>query len=354
MSGITAPSTRRGMTTRTLTLTPAVVLATLAAPAAAGADVVFGSPLTDPPNAIPFQHGWDQNVFNVAGPAMLIAPQPGLIKQVRVRGGSADGAPLQVKFRVVRPLAGGRFQAISTPVIATLPPNDGQVHSFDIPDPRAFRVQAGDMVAIYQSGGGGAGRRWQIASSQPGWTMQKVAVNNGFKDGALSPDPAVDQVGNSTLAYQGTEVLLQAVESEDRCPGTDLPQLPCRSKLYLGGRVRREGRALRYTWTIRNGGPHPAGGVDLRVTIPTGTPVRSVAGGCQATPGPPDVVVCGLGRLPPPQAGRAVRRISIVAVPRKRTRHFRAVGQIEAPGVVDPKGAAHHLKVVSVSTRVRR
>jgi hypothetical protein len=40
-----------------------------------------------------------------------------------------------------------------------------------------------------------------------------------------------------------------------------------------------------------------------------------------------------------------------VAVPHKVTRHFRAVGQIDAPNVDDPQGGSHHLKTVSTSTR---
>ncbi|HEX3318747.1 MAG TPA: hypothetical protein VHR88_12045, partial [Solirubrobacteraceae bacterium] len=252
-------------------------------PAAARADrVTFGSPLGDAANAVPYQNGWDQTVFNTAGTAGIAAPAPGLVTGVRLRGLAADGRPLGIAFRVVRPVNGGRWQAISTPMTATLPPADG-VHTYKVPNPRAFRVAAGDYVAVFQQGYGGAGRRWQIFSSQSGWTAQKVATDKnvpgsqtGFNDGELSPLHPVDQMGNSTVGYPGTEVLLQAVESPDRCPGTDLPQLPCRSKLYIGGHATRSGGALTYTWTVRNGGPHIAHGVSVTVDLPAGTGVAAV------------------------------------------------------------------------------
>jgi hypothetical protein len=333
--------------------TPLVLLGALLAlalPTTASADVVFGSPLTDPANLIPFQHGWDQNVFNTSGPVGVTAPQPGLIKQVNVKGGSGDGQPLTVQFRVIR-ANGSRWKAISTPMVASLPPNDGQVHSYPVPDPRAFRVETGDFVAIFQQGEGSAQRTWQIFSQQPGWTTQKVAVNDGFKDSDLSPDPPVDQEGNSTVTYQDTELLLQAVESDDQCPGTDLPQLPCQSKLYLGGKVKKGARSFRYTWTLRNGGPHPASGVNLRVNLPLGTRVPGLPEGCELTVGPPLAVICDVGDIPPPQEGNAVRQVSFTAVPKKVTSFFRAVGQIEAPNIVDPNGDSKHLKTVSASTR---
>ena len=58
-----------------------------------------------------------------------------------------------------------------------------------------------------------------------------------------------------------------------------------------------------------------------------------------------------MGNLPAPQDGKAVVRVGFVAVPHKATRHFRAVGQIDAPGVDDPQGGSHHLKTISTSTR---
>jgi hypothetical protein len=328
----------------------AAITGALAFPASSAADVVFGSPLDDAPNVVPYQNGWDQNVFNTAGPVGVTAPQPGLIKQIKVKGGAGEGQPLEVKFRVIRPTGGG-WRAISTPVTATLPPNDGQVHVYDVPDPRAFRVETGDMIAIFQQGYGGAGRTWQIFSRQGGWITQKVAVNDGFKDSDLSPQPPVDQEGNSTVAYPDTELLLQAVESDDQCPGTDLPQLPCQSKLYIGGKVKKGPRSFRYTWTLRNGGPHPASGVNLRVDIPAGTKVPGLPDGCQLTVGPPLGVVCSVGDIPPPQEGDAVRQVTFSVVPAKRTRHFRAVGQIDAPNVVDPNGDGKHTKTVSASSR---
>jgi hypothetical protein len=325
-------------------------LLALALPNSASADIVFGSPLNDPANAIPYQNGWDQNVFNTSGPVGVSAPQAGLIKQINVRGGAGDGQPLEVKFRVIRPTGGG-WKAISTPMIATLPPNDDQVHSFPVPDPRAFRVEAGDLVGIFQQGYGGAGRTWQIFSRQPGWTTQKVAVNDGYKDSDLSPQPAVDAEGNSTVTYPGVELLLQAVESEDQCPGTDLPQMPCQSKLYLGGKVKKGARSFRYTWTIRNGGPHPASGVNLRVNLPGGTQVPGIPTGCEMTVGPPLAIICSVGDIPPPQEGNAVRQVTFTAVPKKVTSFFRATGAIDAPNVVDPNGDGAHAKTVSASTR---
>src|SRR4051794_13074947 len=282
----------------------AAIAGSLAFPTSAAADVVFGSPLNDPPNVVPYQNGWDQNVFNISGPVGVTAPQPGLIKQIKVRGGAGDGQPLEVKFRVIRPIGGG-WRAVSTPVTTTLPPDDGQVHGYHVPDPRAFRVETGDMIAIFQQGYGGSGRTWEIFSHQGGWATQKVAVNDGFKDSDLAPQPAVDQEGNSTVTYQDTELLLQAVESDDQCPGTDLPQLPCQSKLYIGGKVKKGGRSFRYTWTLRNGGPHPASGVNLRVNIPVGTQVPGLPSGCEVTVGPPLGVVCTVGDIPPPQEGNA-------------------------------------------------
>lgn len=322
----------------------------LMAPAAASADVVFGSPLTDAANNVPYQNGWDQNVFNTAGPLGITAPQPGLIRQVKVKGGAADGQPLEVKFRVIRPEGGG-YRAISTPVTATLPPNDGQVHAYDVPDPRAFRVEPGDYVGIFQQGYGGAGRSWQIFSKTSGWKTQKVAVNDGFKDQDLSPDPPADAEGNSTVPYPDTELLLQAVMSEDQCPGTDLPQLPCQSKLYIGGKVKKGRRSFRYTWTIRNGGPHPAAGVKLRVNLPTGTQVPGLPAGCESTVGPPFAIICQVGDIDPPQLGNAVRQVTFSVVPKKVTSFFRASGEIDAPNVVDPSGDAKHFKTVSASTR---
>ena len=187
-------------------------------------------------------------MFNTSGPAGFAAPVGGLVHQVKLRGYAADGKPLDVKFRIVRPVAPGQWKAISTPLEATLPPTDG-VHVYDVPDPRAFRVQAGDYVAVFQEGFGGAGRRWQIFASNNDWTTQKVAtdknlpgIETGFNDGELSPQHPVDQEGNSTVSYAHVELLLQAVETPDLCPGTDLPQQPCQSKLYLGARVHKTGR----------------------------------------------------------------------------------------------------------------
>jgi uncharacterized repeat protein (TIGR01451 family) len=339
-------------------IVPGGVLVALGfAPVAAAADVTFGSPLHDAASVIPYRNGWDQTVFNTAGPAAIGAPAPGLIKQVRLRGMAADGKPLRISFRVVRPVGAGRWKAISTPMTATLPAADG-VHAYKVPDPRAFRVAAGDYVAVSQQGFGGAGRRWRIFAANDQWTLQKVAtdknvpgIETGFNDGELSPSHPVDAIGNSTLPYPHTELLLQAVESPDRCPGTDLPQLPCRSKLYIGGHAVKNSGVLQYTWTVRNGGPHLARGISVTVDLPAGTTVEGVPPGCGAAPGPPVQVTCTVGDLPAPQNGNAVARISFVAVPHRRSRHFRAVAEINAPGVVDPHGASHHVKVVSTSTR---
>jgi hypothetical protein len=342
---------------RSSTVLAAVVAVLACARVAAADDITFGSPLTDPANTVPFQHGWDQTVFNTAGPVGIAAPQPGLVRQVKLRGFAADGRSLEIKFRVVRPISPGRWRAISTPLTATLPTSDG-VHVYDVPDPRAFRVAAGDYVAVFQQGFGGAGRRWQVFSGNNDWTMQKVAtdgnvrgIETGFNDQELSPQHPVDQKGNSTVSYPHVELLLQAVESADRCPGTDLPQQPCQSKLYLGARLRKTRRAIHYTWTLRNGGPHVADGLRLVVDLPGGTGVPGLPPGCALNPGPPEQVTCSVGRLPAPQAGRAVQRVGFVAVPHTRTRHFRAVGQIDAPGVDDPHGASHHSKTISTSTR---
>jgi hypothetical protein len=327
---------------------------------AAADDVVFGSPLSDPANAMPYRNGWDQTVFNTAGPVGIAASMPGLVKQVRLRGFAADGQPLGIKFRVIRPVGPNRWRAISTPMVASLPPADG-IHVYNVPHPRAFRVQAGDYVAAFQQGFGGAGRLWQIFSANSAWTMQKVATDkgvrgaeSGFNDRELSPARPVDLVGNSTVSYQGVELLLQAVESPDLCPGTDLPQPPCQSKLYLGGKVARSKRSLRYTWTVRNGGPHPASGVSFVVDLPAGTAIPGLPGRCTANPGPPLRVACPVGDIPPPQKGHAARRISFVVVPHQPTRLFRATGEIDAPNVDDPNGAAHHVKTVSASTRKRK
>jgi hypothetical protein len=336
----------------------AALLAALAAPSAASAaDVTFGSPLTDAASVVPYQNGWDQTVFNTAGPVGIAAPAPGLVHQLRLRGFAADGSPLQVKFRVVRPVGPQRWRAISTPLTATLPPSDG-VHVYDVPDPRSFRVAAGDYVAVSQQGFGGLGRRWQVFAGGGGWTMQKVAtdknqsgVETGFQDGELSPLHPVDLVGNSTVGYPGVELLLQAVESPDQCPGTDLPQQPCQSRLYLGARARRTSRAIHYRWTLRNGGPHVARGLSLVVDVPPGSGTPGLPRRCTSAPGPPERVTCAMADLGPPQDGKAVEHLSLVVVPHDATRHFRVLGEIEAPGVDDPHGAAHHVKSVSIDTR---
>lgn len=343
----------------------------LAVPAAAAADdVVFGSPLTDPPDDIPYVNGWDQNVFNTVAPGTQVpggiaalqdvgpiaAPNDGLVRQIKLRGFAPSG-PLEVKFRVIRPTADGRFEAVSTPLIATLPQTDG-VHVYDVPDPRAFRVQRGDVVGVFQQGYGGAGTPWQIFSRQPGWTTQKVAIHNGYLDADVSPAP-VDREGNSTVAYTGTELLLQAVMSNDQCPGTDLPQLPCQSKLYLGGTSTGDavkGRPITYTFTLRNGGPHPASGLVLRVNLPQAADVveASLPQGCETTIGPPQAVVCQAGTLNSPQLGTAVEKISFQAKPEKLTKNFRATAEIVAPNVTDPQGTAKHEKVVSQGVTERR
>jgi len=327
---------------------------------AAADDVVFGSALSDSANAMPYRNGWDQTVFNTAGPVGIAAPMPGLVKQVRLRGFAADGQPLGIKFRVIRPVGPNRWRAITTPMVASLPPADG-IHVYNVPNARAFRVAAGDYVAAFQQGFGGAGRQWQVFSSNAAWTTQKVATakgipgtESGFNDGELSPARPLDLIGNSTVAYKGVELLLQAVESPDLCPGTDLPQPPCQSKLYLNGKVARSKRSLRYTWTLRNGGPHPASGVSLVVNVPAGTAIPGLPGRCTTNPGPPLQVACAVGDIPPPQKGHAARRISFVVVPHKATRFFRATGEIDAPNVDDPNGAAHHVKTVSASTRKRK
>jgi hypothetical protein len=344
-----------------LVLRYAIVLAIVLVPvlptSALADNVTFGSRLNDPANTVPFQHGWDQTVFDTAGPVGIAAPQPGLIRQVKLRGFAADGRPLEIKFRVVRPVGPGRWQAISTPLIATLPPRDG-VHTYSVPNPRAFRVAAGDYVAVFQQGFGGAGRRWQIFSTNNDWTMQKVAtdghlpgIETGFDDQELSPLHPVDKEGNSTVSYSHVELLLQAVERPDKCPGTDLPQQPCRSKLYLGARIHKSKQAISYVWTVRNGGPHLASGLSLVVDLPSGTGIPVLPPGCSSAPGPTMRVTCGVGNLAPPQLGNAVMRISFIAIPHKASKHFRAVGRIDAPGIIDPRGRARHHKTISTSTR---
>jgi hypothetical protein len=335
-----------------------LALAALAfVPDASADDVTFGSPLNDQANAVPYQNGWDQTVFNTSGPVGIAAPQPGLVHQLKLRGHAADGKPLDIKFRVIRPVGPGQWKAISTPLTATLPTSDG-VHVYHVPNPRSFRVATGDYVAVFQEGFGGAGRRWQIFSANNDWTTQKVATDKnlpgivtGFNDGELSPQHPVDQMGNSTVMYPHVEVLLQAVETPDRCPGTDLPQQPCQSKLYLGARVRKTRRAIHYLWTLRNGGPHVADGLTLVVNLPNGTGVVGLPPGCTLNPGPPEQVSCSVGNLPAPQNGKAVLRVGFVAVPHKAMRRFRAVGAIVAPGVNDPQGGSHHVKTISTSTR---
>lgn len=342
---------------RFATLSGAAVAVLALAPGAAAGDVTFGSPLNDAANTVPYQNGWDQTVFNTSGPVGIAAPQPGLVHQLKLRGYAADGKPLGIKFRVIRPVGPGQWKAISTPLTATLPTSDG-VHVYDVADPRSFRVATGDYVAVFQEGFGGAGRRWQIFSANNDWTTQKVAtdknlpgIETGFNDGELSPQHPVDAEGNSTVSYPHAELLLQAVETPDRCPGTDLPQQRCESKLYLGARVRKSRHAIHYVWTLRNGGPHIADGLTLVVNLPTGTGVAGLPQECTLNPGPPVQVSCGMGNLPAPQDGKAVVQVGFVAVPHKATRHFRAVGQIDAPGVHDPQGGSHHLKTISTSTR---
>ena len=336
----------------------AIVLSVLAlATSAVAANVTFGSPLNDPANTVPFQHGWDQTVFNTAGPVGIAAPQPGLITEVKLRGFAADGRPLEIRFRVVRPVGPGRWQAISTPLIATLPPRDG-VHTYSVPNPRAFRVAAGANLAAVHQGFRRAGRRWHIFSANNGGTLPEVAtdghlpgIETGFDDQEFSPLHPVDQEGNSTVSYSRVELLLQAVERPDQCPGTDLPQQPCRSKLYLGARISKSKQAITYVWTVRNGGPHLASGLSLVVDLPSSTGIPVLPPGCSSAPGPTMRVTCGVGNLPPPQLGNAVMRISFTAIPHKASKHFRAVGKIEAPGVIDPRGPARHHKTSSTSTR---
>ena len=286
----------------------------------------------------------------------ITVTRPGLIKQLKLRG-FAPGGPLEIKFRVIRPVGDAQWQAVSTPLVGTLPAEDA-VHTYTLPDPRAMRVQPGDLIGVFQQGNGGAGTPWQIFSRQPGWTLQKVAINDGYKDGDLSPLPTVDLEGNSTVTYRDSELLLQAVESPDLCPGTDLPQQPCQSKLYLGGQTTGRatvGRPVRYTFTVRNGGPHTAAAADLNVYIPRRARVleSTLPSNCQHQPGPPQMVLCHAGELAAPQlsASDAVERISFSVVPQRPTKHFRALAQIDAPGVDDPQGAAHHLKTISQGVR---
>src|SRR3954449_9578992 len=160
------------MLIRTAIAMAAVIALLVPASTAYADDVVFGSPLSDPANAMPYRNGWDQTLFNTAGPVGIAAPMPGLVKQVRLRGFAADGQPLGIKFRVIRPVGPNRWRAISTPMVASLPPADG-IHVYNVPDPRAFRVQAGDYVGAFQQGFGGAGRLWQIFSANSAWTTQK-------------------------------------------------------------------------------------------------------------------------------------------------------------------------------------
>jgi hypothetical protein len=95
-----------------LAIAQAAVLAALALPSSATADdVTFGSPLNDPANTIPYQNGWDQTVFNTAGPVGIAAQQPGLVHQLKLRGFAADGRPLDIRFRACArsaPAAGRR------------------------------------------------------------------------------------------------------------------------------------------------------------------------------------------------------------------------------------------------------
>jgi hypothetical protein len=84
-------------------------------------------------------------------------------------------------------------------------------------------------------------------------------------------------------------------------PRTDLPQQPCQSKLYLGAQVHKSKRALHYVWTLRNGGPHVAGGLSLVVELPAGATVPALPLGCTAIPGPPLQVTCAVGDLAAPR-----------------------------------------------------
>jgi uncharacterized repeat protein (TIGR01451 family) len=335
-------------------------LSLLGPAAASAADITFGSDLSHAADTIAFRRGWDQNTWNTAAPPGIVlqAPQPGLIKEIRLRGFSI-GRPINIAFRVIRKLPDGSWLPVSTPVTvpevgsvnAVLPTEDG-VHVYNSWDPRTFRVQAGDYVGVFNYGGGGAGYVWQIFSRQPDWTSQEISINDGFKDGQVVPDRGVNSEGYA-VGNSHNEVLLQAVESPDLCPDTDLPQERCQSKLYLGGRVHKRGSVLNYTWTIRNGGPHKAFNLALRVMLPNGTTVApaTLPQSCVVEAGPPLDVLCQLSDLNSPQVGSALARLSFAVTPAKVTRFFRAVAQIEAPDVVDPQGSSKHAKTVSASTR---
>lgn len=345
----------------TMFLTITAGLMAASAPAAAE-DITFGSDLSHPADTIPFRHGWDQDVWNLGGPpgTVLQAPKPGLVKQIRLRGFSVDG-PIYLAFRVIRRRPDGSWMPVATPVtvpeagrVNALLPGRDAIHTYGGWDPRTFRVAQGDYVGAYNYGGGGAGYRWQIFSRQAGWTTQKVAVSNRFKDFQTESDRPFEGPGHSTQAYQGLELLLQATMQADLCPGTDLPQQPCQSRLYLGGKVRRGPGALNVTWTVRNGGPHRALNVATRFSLPPGSVVvpETLPRAC-AVEADPYGVVCRLGELDPPQErrGRAVARLSFAVRPGRETRRFSSVGIIEAPAVDDPRGDAHHVKIVSVPMR---
>jgi hypothetical protein len=221
------------MISRRRIVTAILLGALLALPAGApAAEVPFGSNLTGAPD-VARQSPDDTNNFIVAGAGALGggagAPADGLITRIRVKGFAPKG-DLDVKFRVIRPLPDGRFLAVSTPLIGTLPgPDRNGIHTYDVPDPRAFRVQAGDLIGIFQQGNfdpvtNPDGSIMQIFTRAPGWQVGEVSIHNGFNDGTTEPALRLDDV----------QLLLEAVLSPDRCPGSDVPQDPCGGPAQLG------------------------------------------------------------------------------------------------------------------------
>jgi hypothetical protein len=161
------------------------------------------------------------------------------------------------------------------------------------------------------------------------------------------------------VGYTGHELLLQAVESQDQCPdsASGLPQLPCTSKLYLGGKIVAKKTytkltRLTYQFTLRNGGIDDANGVQLRVEFPQESRVNpaTLPPDCDFTVGPPTAVICDAGSIATPP-GDAVKRVTFTLATTVKVARFLANATIEAPNVVDPQGDGRHTKTVAVSTR---
>jgi len=272
------------------------------APAAASGAVQFGQSMTLAPVAPNGGGGPCPESATACTVALLRdaagrdagAPADGVLVGVRVRGGTgADGT---FTVRVLRPQGDGTFAPVAAAGSVVLNGSgDVQAASTRIP------VRAGDVLGLRGAGlpgafaDGDATEAVDVFGEPPYWDVGAVSRSPDLGAtvpghlllaGVLEPDADGDGHGD---------------ESQDRCPVDAERTGSCVVDLGAAASAPEyavDGQQIEHVFTIRNAGPSPATGVEVRLPAVQGGELRAIAapGACIADE---EALRCTVGRLDP-------------------------------------------------------